>query len=200
MKGRNFCKLLVLFSALNLAGCITAQMYRPHYAYEKLSSVLISADGEHLVAITDRHDYVFDHASGLISIIKSDLHGYISASFDDFEVASDGATSGTVVLTLRDFPPARVQEAASNGFAPDRWNRLSLRIPLRGTMYKSGKTPLGARYALNQAYTVRIEQDPSAVATTGKILATPVTAAADGVLVLSGVALILVVSPFVKQM
>ncbi|WP_426661689.1 hypothetical protein [Rhodanobacter aciditrophus] len=200
MKGHNFWKLLVLFSTLNLVGCITTQMYRPHYAYEQLSSVLISVDGEHLVAITDKHDYVFDHASRLIAIIKSDLRSYVSASFDDFEVATDGATSGTVVLTLRGFPPERVQEAASNGFAPDRWNRLSLRIPLRGTMYKGSKTPLGARYALNQAYTVRIKQDPSAIATTGKILATPVTAAADGVLVLSGAALILVASPFVKQM
>ena len=190
MNRRNFMKLSVSLLALNVAGCVTAHMYEAKYSHEQLSSVLISQDGRHLVAMTDKHDYVFDNVPTLSAIIRGDLHRYASARFESFHMTSGGKTSGTVVMKLKNLPAELKLQASDLGFQAGKTGELVLRIPLKGTMYKGRGRPVNPAYRLNQAYDVSIKQDPSALAMAGKILATPITVAVDGAFILSGVALV----------
>ncbi len=190
MNRRNFMKLSVSLLAVNLSGCLTGLMYHDRYTSEKLSSVLISEDGKHLVAITEKHDYVFDNVPRLSAIVRGDLHRYASAQFESFHMASGGKTSGTVIMTLKDLPTEMEPQASNLGFKADESDEWVLSIPLEGTVYKGRGLPVDPAYRLNRTYYVSVKQDASAAATAGKILATPVTVAVDGALILFGVALL----------
>jgi hypothetical protein len=190
MNRRNFMKLSVSLLALDLSGCLTAHMYQDEYTSEKLSSVLISEDGKHLVAITEKHDYVFDNEPRLSAIIRGSLHRYASARFDSFHMTSGGKTSGTVIMTLKGLPSELEPQASDLGFKTDESKAWVLRLPLEGTVYKGRGLPVDPAYRLNRTYYVSVKQDASAAPTAGKILATPVTVAVDGALILFGVALL----------
>ena len=63
---------------------------------------------------------------------------------------------------------------------------------IEGSRYIAKKT-IKSNYKFKHPYYLTIEEEPSALGKVGKILATPITVAADGALVLGGIALIFVI-------
>jgi hypothetical protein len=170
-----------------------------HYT-ETISSVLVSADHQHLVAIGRDHHYVFDAPELLVRALQSPLHGWLSAAFTPFHVDAQGAVTGDVMLRLpRDATAAQQEAAGALGLqrqADGDWEAL---VHMHGQRFSSWtyKWPDQTREKLNQRYTVEFTTDEGLKDAVVDKAVTPVRVAADGVNLIYYAALAPIIIPFV---
>ncbi|RZT42101.1 hypothetical protein [Cupriavidus agavae] len=176
MQRRQFLPLL-LVSLLGTSGCVTRGMYEadnyPDYELytETVSQILMSQDGKKLVVVAPLYHYIFDAPPGLVDLLNSPLREKLSANFSVFTVTRENAVSGNV-------------EVKGTGAKQPA-------LTLHGTRYRAGTKalPLQAE-ALNQTYAVTVREETPSAPLPLKILATPLTVAADGVIVLLAIPLV----------
>jgi hypothetical protein len=182
-----------------LTGCLTTKLFEQERYSEDISSVLISQDGKKLVVIGRQHHYVFEAPQGILQTLRSPFHKSVAASFGRFGVAADGRTTGQYGLFVgKDAPNQDQADALAAGYKPDKDDGfLSLRGKLKGIRYNAGNVDIpSVAQKLNRTYRVDITVDPSAVSTAAKVLLTPITVAADGVLILAGIPLLVIALRF----
>jgi hypothetical protein len=184
-------KLTAIILCLSLVSC-TAAMYSDNRDYynETVSSVLITKDNSKLVVVGDNYHYLFDNTNVLASIVKSPIHGKMEAEFSKFIVEDDNRVMGDLKIKINRFTEQECVDALRLGFVkiPEG---LVINLTLRGTRYRPGDIVLADNYQLNDEYTVLVSAPEGGAKKALKIAATPITVAADGVLVLLGVPLIL---------
>ena len=168
--------------ALALGGCASSQHPEHHYK-ETFSSVLISADDKHLVAVGSNHHYVFDAPPALAAALHSDLHTQLRAEFSTFHVDPQATITGDYTLLLAsDLPPAAQKTAADLGFVRDdagTWREAGL---LQGRRYSGWTYKLGEQQQkLSQPYTIDIVVEAHHGDAVVQSLDTPIRVAADGV-------------------
>lgn len=115
--------------------------------------------------------------------------GIEAASFQSFRVTPDQQIQGTLVLqTKRDASPAQVELARQAGFE-NRHGRWVVVAPMHGERFAPRPGAPLPLQKLSQAYRVQVTEASSGAMRALKAAATPVTVAADGVLVIGAVVL-----------
>lgn len=183
------------------SGCLTASMMsegnRENYR-EKVGSVLISADGKTLAIIGKEYHYLFDAPEPIKAILDPGLQDVVNVHFQTFSVDSAQCITGGYTLNIVKTATAEQKEKAiAAGFKPLPAGNLSFTGKLSGTRYSAnGIQAENAAQKLRQEYPINVSAEKSAGAkaasTAGKLLVTPVTLAADGVLILVAVPLLLI--------
>lgn len=195
IKRRRALVLAAIPAIALLSGCVTANMHREQSEQytEDVSSILISKDDRNIVVMTDRYHYIFDAPPALVAILKSPLHKAVRGSLSTLRIDASGKASVDCELAL----PANASEeqlrfARGVGFMPDYDARKpwKLKLPMQGKRYLAqGVQAPGNTVQLNQRYRVYVIADETSGQKAMKVLATPLTLAADGALLLGGVVL-----------
>jgi hypothetical protein len=183
------------------SGCLTAAMMsggdRENYI-EKVSSVLISADGKTLAVIGKEHHYLFEAPQAIKAVLDPDLGNVVNVHFQTFSVdAAQRITGGYTLNIIKTATAEQKEKAIAAGFKALPNGNLNFTGALSGTRYSAnGIQAENAAQKLRQEYTINVSAEKSAggkvVSTAGKLLVTPITLAADGVLILLAVPLLVI--------
>ena len=189
MTGAGACLVAVLTGCMSPAGR-TGQRYN-----EQIASVLISGDGRYLVALSPEFHYVFEAPPVLVQSIRGVFHPFVSAMPAVFRVRHDGTTEGDLYLTVSpEAAPGLVEAALAAGYQPQQDERgragAIARVRLNGKRYSALLVEKEASYSLNRIYDVPVEVDGSAGEVIAAAVASPVSRAANGVLMLFGAPLV----------
>lgn len=184
---------------LGLSGCATEALYgkiaeKEYKNYkEPVSQILVSSDGKKIVVLGEAYHYIFDTPPKLIEILDSPLHPKLSAVMRQFNVTPDASIKGSFMLVMpKDASEQHQQLAQSYGFMARKGERASLSFSLTGKRYsaKGFTAPTGQAKQFNQPYSVDVEEELPIGGKAALALLTPVTVAADGALVVLGIALL----------
>lgn len=179
-----------LVAGAGLAGCASATAPggapaapRTRSYTETISSVLISDDGKHLVAIGKRHHYIFDAPPVLVRALQSKAHPGLTAIFSPFHVDLHAHIEGDVTLQLpADASDDERREAEAAGLARQSDGTCQWTGHLTGQRYTGWTYEVATqRDKLNRAYTIEINTDETAGSRIVDEAATPIRVAADGV-------------------
>ena len=189
----SFQKITALLLSLTLlSGCMTRKLWRdeqpPHYN-ESVSSVLIAKDQQHVVFIGKQYHYVFQEMPGLAELIRSPLaarmlwsqHGSCNYEPDQTVRCSIGLS-----VVLRNAEDKK--EGERIGLKPDGQIKLSF----VGKRYAPVPVPANQLTALHNTYNISVWGKEVDDRSAEKLLKSPVTVAADGVLLLVGVPLLVI--------
>lgn len=176
-----------------LSGC-TEALYRKTEYKDVVSSVLFTEDMKKIVIIGKDYHYIFDAPEALVRSLRSSLHARMHASFYPFDVHTDQHITGKLSLLIDEGLSAEeVEQAMGLGFKPRKNGGYFQYIELSGTRYDSGGIQATApSQRLNKTYTITVRVDHTASDYAARAVLTPVTVAADGVLMVVGFSLILV--------
>ena len=184
-------------------GCITSAVVGGGSNYdtytEKAGSVLISADGKTLAVIGKEFHYLFDAPEAIKAVLQPELREVVEVSFFTFKVDANQRIAGGYVLRIgKNASPGQKDKALAAGFKANPSGDLSLNGTLAGTRYAAnGIEATAASQKLRKEYTISVSVEKSAGAkaasTAGKVLLTPITLAADGVLIIAAIPLLLIV-------
>lgn len=198
MRRRQLLSLAAGLPLASLGGCITSQMHQDRQYNEILRGVLISADKKTLVVVGDEYHYIFDAPRALLAVLDPELQpGIEAASFQSFTVDAANRIRGKLVLrTRQDATPAQRQRAVVAGFVSSDM-RMVIELPMQGERYASrGDAPLPMQ-KLNRDYAVSVTEEAGPGKKMLKAAATPVTVAADGVLVIGAIVLSPILLPLI---
>lgn len=202
-------KSLILLAAVCFlifgGACFTPELYK-HPAedsrtlFEEVSSFLITQDGKNLIVVGKQHHYIFTANDTLKFILTSPEKKRVKAVFNDFSISSDQSVYGSYTLTvpLQGLPAETTKLLIAKGFTnnPTQKN-LIYQGSVQGTRYLADKFQLPATMLLNQKYTITMHESyASASATIERILLTPLAIAADGLLILGGIPVLIFVGIF----
>ena len=160
---------------------------------ENISSILITEDGKQLVVLGRRYHYVLETPPHLADILKSPIDKHIVAKIPPLFAEADGNITGDLYLVMdEDAPPAIVERATSFGFHSGGWQgKFAYAARLVGTRYIVEKSlPPAPTTNLRQTYTIQIDEpkEPKGEKALQQAIS-PVTTAADGVLMLGALPL-----------
>jgi flagellar basal body L-ring protein FlgH len=179
-----------------MTGCVTHELrekIRSDASYtEEISSVLMSEDGKKLVFIGDDYHYIFDAPVGLSQSLRSSFQKSLFASFKEFRVDKNDNITGNITISLDESASQQDKEEAIRlGYDKQSVSPV-LELSLQGKRYKSGGvTTDRVGYKLNYTYKVPVLEGRSSLEKAALTAATPITVLADGVLVIGGSTLII---------
>ncbi len=201
-----------MYPLLCLAGCttvtrsLTSEISKKEYKNytETVSQILVSSDGKQIVVICPAYHYILDMPSKLGEIIDSPLHPKLSAQMQRFDVTPDAKLSGRFTLLLADDAGNDDKQLArSYGFLPEYGGMRSLQLEVKvsGKRYSAGGFTMPSALAkdLNQSYSVNIREELPTGGKAALVLLTPLTVAADGVLTVLAVPLVVLAIPFIPM-
>lgn len=200
--------LIVALLTTNLTSCTSLLWSNKRTYKETLRDFLVTKDGEKIVILGKKYHYILDDKSGLIKkILTWNGRSKLEMEINDFEVIDAANISGSV--TIR----SKVQNNSStslNGqerdFLEDELGFSRKHPDHNSTIFEKKISLTGERYLpkpgvnydtqshLNKEYQVHIGYTNSGNKAV-KIALTPVAVAADGVLVITGVAMTVVLVP-----
>ncbi|MGS0893818.1 hypothetical protein ACVBGC_14965 [Burkholderia stagnalis] len=179
-------------SSVALSGCFTPKLYKDDAYHEDVSSFLVTEDGKKLVVLGTRYHYIFDLPDQLRPVLMSGYRKSLRTTFIGFH-ASGGSITGHYRILLPDDASADDRQAAARDGFTAVANGLVLEGDIHGKRYSTEgfaeQSKAGAQ-PFNRPYSIYLTESPSAAGMGLRILATPVTVAADGVLVLGGIVLV----------
>ncbi len=188
--------------SLGVTGCVTHELRektRNDSSYtEDVTSVLISEDGEKLVFIGDDYHYIFDAPVGLSHSLRSSFRKSLFFKFREFRVDNNDRITGKLTISLDESASQEDKEEAIKLGYDNRSVSPALELSLQGKRYKSGGVATDTvRHKLNYNYKVTMLEERSFLEKAALTAATPIAILADGVLVILGVPLIILlqVSP-----
>ncbi|MBN3726009.1 hypothetical protein [Burkholderia sp. Ac-20379] len=182
--------LIATASSLLLSACITPQLFKDDHYTETVSRFMITADGKQLVVLGEQYHYIFALPDTLRAVLMSRYRESLKSSFFGFRVEGDAITGHYSTELLANAPVDEQQAATRDGFKSAH-GKLSLEGELEGKRYTTSSFTQGlSAQSFNHPYKVYIREALSPAAMGLRLLATPVTVAADGVLLLGGVLLL----------
>ncbi len=183
MKRSIIMTLIVVF----LTSCTGMLWDRDEYT-EKLHSLYIDEENDSFVVLGESYHYIFKAEKELINILKASKNIKMHSNFYYFDLSSDNTVTGSFDLSSSksDLTKNEVFQLKSLGFDDSgSYNREQLRFEasITGIRYKVNPQQEYGRN-LSKVYFIKVLKPRSdgAAKTTGKILLTPVTVAADVVL------------------
>ena len=197
MKRRTLLTAGAIVVAAGLAGC-TAMLFEDGHYEETVDRFLVSEDGKQFVVLGKKYHYIFDMPDHLGAVLASPYRKSIEASLSGL-VAQGSKISGDFSLRIhRDhMTDEDWNRALEDGFTKlGDWD-LGMKGELAGSRYLAdgfaqGKTWSSFAHSYKIPVTDRITTAGKAV----RVLATPVTLAADGVMMIGAV----VLSPIIVVM
>lgn len=197
-------QILILLTALiflTLGGaCVTPALYKSTGSKgtieEVVSSFLITQDGKQLIVVGKKHHYIFAVNDTLKFILTWPEKKRVNAKFYNFVINADQTVTGSYTLVVdagQDLGPEALKLLLSKGFVPNNHQKTMLYFgSLQGKRYLADKFELHAMMQLNKEYMIPMRENyVSTSATIERILLTPLAVAADGVVVIGGIPLLL---------
>ncbi|UVE68874.1 hypothetical protein L2Y90_19105 [Burkholderia pyrrocinia] len=179
-------------SSVALSGCFTPKLYKDDAYSEHVSGFMITEDGKKLVVLGARYHYIFDLPAQLRPVLQSGYRKSLRTSFAGFHASGGSVTGHYRIVLPKNASEDDRQAAAADGFAAAPAG-LVLEGDIDGKRYSTegfAAQDKAAAQPFNRPYSVSIKESPSVVGMGLRILATPITVAADGVLVLGGIVLV----------
>ncbi|WP_419688919.1 hypothetical protein ACN22W_18575 [Burkholderia theae] len=179
-------------SCVALSGCFTPKLYEDDAYSEDVSGFMITKDGKKLVVLGTRYHYIFDLPAQLRPVLQSGYRTSLRTTFIGFHASGGSVTGHYRIVLPKDASDDDRQAAAADGFTSAPAG-LVLEGDIGGKRYSTegfAAQDKAATQPFNRPYSIYVKQSPSALGMGLRILATPVTVAADGVLVLGGVVLV----------
>lgn len=146
-----------------------------------------ATDNSTLVVIGDRYHYVFPFDAGLSALLASPERARVQPSFSPFTLGEGNAVMGiyTLRVAASGLDEAAHQRLIAEGFVQRR-DGFVLERRLSGHYYQAQAVSVVDGFAKPYLITLQRQRDvPMAV----KVPLTPITVAADGVMIIGGVAL-----------
>lgn len=160
---------------------------------EEVSSFLVTEDGRRMVIIGNDYHYVFKIDNNLHKILMSKNRKFVRPNFWGFKVDVDNRITGNYRLFVKPETRERAEWFVAAGFselANRKGNESELHFTggIKGIRYRAIEE-IPAKYKFNKTYEINITEEDGGMETVTKKLFSPVTATADGVLVIGGFAL-----------
>ena len=177
----------ILGAASILSGC-TLKLFSDKQYKVHVSSILISQDNKNIVVVDKEYHYIFDAPDVLTRTLTSPYHKFVKGSLGSFHVDGSGAITGSYLLSIGKDAPEKVKaDGIAVGFVYAGEN-LIYGGKLSGYRYSSGGIQAKVdSQRLNKTYIVDITAEQSTLEKSAKSLLTPITVAADGVLLIGGI-------------
>ncbi|WP_175821942.1 hypothetical protein [Burkholderia sp. BCC0419] len=182
----------VAASSLALSGCFTPKLYKNDAYSEYVSAFMMTEDGKKLVVLGTRYHYIFDLPAQLRPVLLSGYRKSVRTTFEGFHASGGSVTGHYRIVLPKDASDDDRRAASADGFASEPAG-LVLEGDIDGKRYSTEgfvEKDKAAAQPFNRPYSVYIKESPSVVGMGLRILATPITVAADGVLVLGGIVLV----------
>ncbi len=190
-------RLIVLLLCFAQLGCVTSYWMRDKYSKDTIRSFTVTGDGSELVVLGDKYHYFFPSSAPLLKVLTWERRAVLEADLDHSFSADRDKVKGTLYLSAR---IARLDDAQrafllQAGFRESESSRTTLykRFDLEGRRYSAAGVHVPDDIAFAHPYEVYVLEVTPPEMFAAKLLATPVTVAADGALIVGGVALVLVV-------
>ena len=178
-----------------LSACVTEALFKDYKYDEVVSSVLISTDKKSLVFIGKDYHYIFDAPEVLVKTLEAPFHQSVTGLLRNFHAKSSGEITGDFTLVLGIKVPEEAKQSAlamgyrKSGLGPEGYGCI-LSGNLVGKRFLANNVQIGTLQQLNSTYTVQVSAEQSKGEKAAKLLATPITVAIDGVLILGSIPLI----------
>jgi hypothetical protein len=191
-------RLIALLLCITQLGCVTSFWMRDRYSKDTIRSFTVTGDGSELVVLGDKYHYFFPSSAPLLKVLTWEGRAVLEADFDHTFSADRDKVKGTLYLSARIDRLDEVQRAflLQAGFRESESSRTSLykRFDLEGRRYSAAGVHVPDDIAFAQPYEVYVLEVTPPEMFAAKLLATPVTVAADGALIVGGIALVIVVA------
>ena len=199
MKRRTFITTSLLVACAGFSGC-TEMLFKDGEYRETIDRFLVTEDGKKLVVLGKQYHYILDMPAHLDVVLAAPYRKWVTASLYGFVAKGDKIT-GDFDLHIRDARKRMTaddyQRALADGFT-ERDAQLVLRGSVSGTRYTTDGFKLDQNSStFNKPYEISVTDAITPAGTAVRLLATPVTLAADGVLVIGAVVLSPLIVPFV---
>ncbi|AYQ38359.1 hypothetical protein CVS37_09765 [Burkholderia lata] len=190
MKRRTLLTAGAIIVAAGLTGC-TAMLFEDGRYEETVDRFLVSEDGKKFVVLGKKYHYIFDMPEHLGAVLASPYRKSINAALYGF-VAQGSKISGKFSLQLSrtNMTDDDWNRALEDGFTKRGSDGLEMGGALEGSRYLADGFAQGKTWS-SFAHSYKIEVTDR-ITTAGKavrLLATPVTLAADGVMMVGAVVL-----------
>ncbi len=189
----------VLICTFILTSCATKRMWENPSYDEMVESHLITKEGGKIAIIGKDYHYIVTATKELREILLSNKTKYSNPLFHSFKVDKNNGITGKYYVL--DYSSAKEKNIPTVKKIKHHQKKDQLKEvakypriegSIEGHRYIAKKT-IKSNYKFKNPYYLTIEEEPSALGKAGKILATPITVAADGAMVLGGIALIFVI-------
>ncbi|WP_423379153.1 hypothetical protein [Burkholderia sp. LMG 32019] len=190
MKRRTLLTAGAVIVAAGLTGC-TVMLFEDGKYEETVDRFLVSEDGKKFVVLGEKYHYIFDMPEHLGAVLASPCRKSINASLDGF-VAEGSKISGKFWLQLRraDMTDDDWNRALEDGFTKRGSNDLEMKGALAGSRYRADGFAQGKTWAsFAHSYKIDVTDRITTAGKAVRVLATPVTLAADGVMMVGAVVL-----------
>lgn len=178
-------RTLLLLVILVLSGCLTATLDREFkYTKERISGFYISSDEQTLAVIGDNYHYLFPLQASIKQVLNWDERAKVKANFSQFILLRNSKVAGTYTLRVNknDIDEPNQTSLKAIGFTDENAD-LVLNGKMEGIYYSSNNVVKAQSFSHYHEITLAQE---SRVPLPVKIALTPITVAADGVLLLGG--------------
>lgn len=195
--------LLIAVSFLIFGGaCFTPALYdkpaeQTRHFVEVVNTFLITQDGKNLIVAGKQHHYIFTPNDTLKFILAWPERKRVKVTFNNFSITSDQTVLGSYQLRIDNadnLTNETLKQLSLKGFTRSASLPLFLTYygQIQGTRYLADKFQLPAAMQFSRTYSISmIEHQPSATEAMKRILLTPLAVAADGLLILGGVPILI---------
>ncbi|MCA7883269.1 hypothetical protein LGM58_08720 [Burkholderia contaminans] len=183
--------------AAGLTGC-TAMLFEDGQYEETVDRFLVSEDGKKFVVLGTKYHYILDTPEHLGAVLASPYRKSINASLYGF-VAQGSKISGKFSLRLHrsDMTEEDRDRALEDGFTKLGSVDLEMKGALAGSRYLADGFAQGKTWSsFTHSYKIQVTDRITSAGKAVRVLATPVTLAADGVMMIGAV----VLSPIIVVM
>ncbi|WP_175813713.1 hypothetical protein [Burkholderia contaminans] len=197
MKRRTLLTAGAVIVAAGLTGC-TAMLFEDGQYEETVDRFLVSEDGKKFVVLGTKYHYILDMPEHLGAVLASPYRKSINASLYGF-VAQGSKISGKFSLRLHrsDMTEEDRDRALEDGFTKLGSVDLEMKGALAGSRYLADGFAQGKAWSsFTHSYKIQVTDRITSAGKAVRVLATPVTLAADGVMMIGAV----VLSPIIVVM
>jgi hypothetical protein len=196
MNRRTFLLACSIVALGGVAGCggLTDALFTKANAYdhrdytETVDYILITTDGKKIIFIGPKYHYIFDAPAHFQEMMASPLHAKMTAQFHGFFVDYNANVRGSITLKIAD--PDQNDLALMKAYEFSGYQDTT--IQLQGTRYAADNFKMPSNLqALNRPYEVSVREELPTQSNKPLVLLTPLTLAADGVLFLFAIPLVI---------
>lgn len=188
-------RLVALLLCLAQLGCITSSWMEDQYSTDTIRSFTVTGDGSELVVLGDKYHYFFPSSSALLKLLTWEGRALLEANLNHTFSADGDKVKGALYLSARGASLDAAQRAflLRAGFRElEAQKMLYESVDLEGRRYSAVGVQVPDDVAFARPYEVEIREVTPPGKYAAKLLATPVTVAADGALIVGGFAVLLV--------
>ena len=198
---RLLLKILPALLASGFAGCAPRREVPSHWKYrfyeEDISSFMTTKDGSKLVVITPNFHYIFRPPKNLIKALNAGFRHKLRMGFVGFAADGINGISGSMELYFLPDTPEEEERGRKLGFyRVGSRPRVERNIRLVGKRFRASAIQVAEKQRLNRSYRIKIQEpNPGYVDTknsSSNIETSPVEHAANGVLLLFGLPLLII--------